>query len=149
MPEHIALDKVESSLKDLIETLRGSQEGYQEFGARLHDPRAKRLFLEETQRRAEYAAELENELHRMGVHDVKEGVSPTAKLRHLWGEIQAHLSGDQALLSAAEKSDDVARKAYASTLKQELPLPLREMLDRQLAHIERSQVEMRTLQDLK
>ncbi|HEX4582404.1 MAG TPA: PA2169 family four-helix-bundle protein [Acidobacteriaceae bacterium] len=149
MPEHIALDKVESSLKELIETLRGSQEGYQEFGARLHDPRAKRLFLEETQRRAEYAAELENELHRMGVHDVKEGVSPTAKLRHLWGEIQAHLSGDQALLSAAEKSDDVARKAYASTLKQELPLPLREMLDRQLAHIERSHAELRTLHDLK
>jgi uncharacterized protein (TIGR02284 family) len=150
MPEHIALDKVESSLKELIETLRGSQEGYQEFGARLHDTRAKRLFLEETQRRAEYAAELENELHRMGVHDVKESVSPTAKLRHLWGEVQAHLAGGQkALLSAAEKSDDHVRKAYANALKQELPLPLREMLDRQLAHIERSHDEVSALHDLK
>jgi uncharacterized protein (TIGR02284 family) len=149
MPEHIALNKVESSLKELIETLRGDQEGYQEFGARLHDPRAKRLFLEETQRRAEYAAELENELHRMGVHDVKEGASPMAKVRHLWGEVQARLTGDEALLSAAEKSDDVARKAYASALKQELPLPLREMLDRQLAHIERSHAELRTMHDLK
>jgi uncharacterized protein (TIGR02284 family) len=149
MPEHIALDKVESALKDLIETLRAGQEGYQEFGARLHDARAKRLFLEETQRRAEYAAELENELHRMGVHDVKVGVSRSAKLRHLWGEVQAHLAGDQkALLSAAEKSDDHAKKAYANALKQELPLPVREMLDRQLAHIQRSQDEVRALHDL-
>jgi uncharacterized protein (TIGR02284 family) len=149
MPEHIALNNVESSLKELIETLRGGQEGYQEFGVRLHDPRAKRLFREETQRRAEYAAELENELHRMGVHDVKEGASHMAKIRHLWGEVQAHLAGDQkALLSAAEKSDDHVKKAYANALKQELPLPLRELLDRQLAHIERSHDEVRALHDL-
>ena len=149
MPEHIALDKIESVLRELIETLHGGQEGYQEFGARLHDPRAKRLFLEETQQRAEYAAELENELHRMGVHDVKEEASPAAKLRHLWGEVQAHLASDQkALMSAAEKSDELAMKAYANALKQELPLPLREMLDRQLAHIERSHDEVKALHDL-
>jgi uncharacterized protein (TIGR02284 family) len=148
MPEHIALDKVESVLTELIETLRADQEGYLEFGSRLHDAQAKRLFLEETQRRAEYAAELENELHRMGVHDVKASVSPVAKLRHFWGEVQAHLAGDQkALLSAAEKSDEKAEKAYRNALKQELPLPLREMLDRQLAHIERSHVEVRALHD--
>jgi uncharacterized protein (TIGR02284 family) len=149
MPEHIALDKVESVLRELIETLHGGQEGYQEFAARLHDPRAKRLFLQETQRRAEYAAELENELHRMGVHDVKEVASRAAKLRHLWGEVQAHLAGDQkALMSAAEKSDEMAMKAYANALKHELPLPLREMLDRQLAHIQRSHDEVKALHDL-
>jgi uncharacterized protein (TIGR02284 family) len=149
MPEHIALEKVESVLTELIGSLRADQEGYQEFGAGLQDARAKRLFLEETQRRAEYAAELENELHRMGVHDVKAGVSPAAKLRHFWGEVQAHMAGDQkALLSAAEKSDDRAEKAYAKALKQELPLPLREMLDRQLEHIQRSHEQVRTLHDL-
>jgi uncharacterized protein (TIGR02284 family) len=149
MPEHIALDKVESVLREVIETLHGGQEGYQEFGARLHDPRAKRLFLEETQRRAEYAAELENELHRMGVHDVKERASRASKLRHLWGEVQAHLAGDQkAWMSAAEKSDEAAIKAYTDALKQELPLPLREMLDRQLEHIQRSHAEVKALHDL-
>jgi uncharacterized protein (TIGR02284 family) len=149
MPEHISLEKVESALRELIEMLHGGQEGYLEFGARLHDPRAKRLFLAETQRRAKYAAELENELHRMGVHDVKEVASRAAKLRHLWGEVQAHLAGDQkALMSAAEKSDEIAMKAYANALKQELPLPLRQMLDRQLAHIQRSHDEVKALHDL-
>ena len=70
MPENIVLGKVESTLKDLIEVLRDGQQGFKELGHRLQDADAKRFFLQETQVRAEYAAELENELHRMGVHDV-------------------------------------------------------------------------------
>jgi uncharacterized protein (TIGR02284 family) len=149
MPEHIALDKVESTLNELVETLREGHEGYKEMGARLQDARAKRLFLEETQVRAEYAAELENELHRLGVHDVKAGVSLISKARHLWGEIQSNLAGGQkALLSTVEKSDNAALEVYANALKQELPLPLRELLGRQQEHIQRVHDEVRALHDM-
>lgn len=149
MAEHIALDKVEAALKDLIETLRENHEGYKELGARLQDAQAKRFFLEETQVRAEYAAELENELHRLGVHDVKVSISLRSKARHLWGEIQNSMAGGQkALLSTAEKGDDVAEEAYASALKEDLPLPLREMLEQQQMHIRRSHDELQALHDL-
>jgi uncharacterized protein (TIGR02284 family) len=150
MPEHIALDKVESTLKDLVETLRGNQEGFKELGHRLQDGRAKRFFLEETQVRAKYAAELENELHRMGVHDVKVGPSYRSKARHLWGEIQASLAGggQRALISTAEKGEDAAKEAYAKALKEDLPLPLRELLQRQQAHIQRSHDQVKALHDL-
>ena len=40
MPEHIALDKVESTLNELIETLRSNQEGFKELGHRLQNDRA-------------------------------------------------------------------------------------------------------------
>jgi uncharacterized protein (TIGR02284 family) len=150
MPEHIALDKVESTLKELIETLRGNHEGFKELGHRLHDGRAKRFFLEETQVRAEYAAELENELHRMGVKDVKAGTSLRAKARRLWGEIQASMAGGQlALLSTAEKGDDAAKEVYDSALKEELPLPLREILVRQRSHVERSLDQIKALHEVK
>jgi hypothetical protein len=135
MPEHIALDRVESRLKDLIETLRDGQEGFKELGHRLRDDRAKRFFLEETQVRAEYAAELENELHRMGVRDVK--VSPS------------HGTKDHVLLSTAEQGEDAAKKAYADALKEDLPLPLRELLDRQFEHIQRSHDQVKALRDTK
>ena len=149
MPENIALGKVESTLKDLIEILRDSQQGFKELGHRLQNDDAKRFFLEETQRRAEYAAELENELHRMGVHDVKVSLSHSGKARLLWGEIQASMAGGQkALLSTAVRGDEVARKAYADALKEDLPLPLREMLDRQQAHIQRTQDKVKALHDL-
>jgi uncharacterized protein (TIGR02284 family) len=149
MPEHIALDKVESTLKGLVEVLRDGQEGFKELGHRLQNDDAKRFFLEETQRRAEYAAELENELHRMGVHDVKVSTSHAGKARLFWGEIQASLAGGQkALLSTAERCDEAAIKAYASALKEELPLPVREMLDRQQAHIERTHDRVKALHKL-
>ena len=149
MPEHIALDKVESTLKDLVEVLRDGQEGFKELGHRLQNDDVKRFFLEETQRRAEYAAELENELHRMGVHDVKVSTSHAGKARIFWGEIQASLAGGQkALLSTAGRGDEAALKAYASALKEDLPLPLREMLDRQQAHVHRSREQIQSLHDL-
>jgi uncharacterized protein (TIGR02284 family) len=149
MPEHTALDKVESTLKELVETLRSNQEGFKELGHRLQNDKAKRFFLEETQVRADYAAELENELHRMGVHDVEVGISFKSKARHIWGEIQASLAGGQkALLSTAEKGDDVAKEVYATALKEDLPLPLRELLQRQLTHIQRSHDQIKALHDL-
>lgn len=149
MPEHIALKEVEVALHELIDRLRAEQEGFRDLGHRLQNEEAKRFFLEETQRRAEYAAELENELHRMGVHDVKESISHATKARLVWGEMQASLAGGQkALLSTAEKFDEATLKIYAATLKQELPLPLRQMLDRQQAHIQRSHDQSRALHDL-
>jgi uncharacterized protein (TIGR02284 family) len=149
MPENISLGNVESTLKDLIEILRDSQHGYKELGHRLQNAEVKQIFLEETQRRAEYAAELENELHRMGVHDVNVSLSRSGKARLLWGEIQASMAGGQkALLSTAMRGDDVAIKAYADALKEDLPLPLREMLDRQQAHIQRRQEKVKALHDL-
>lgn len=149
MAEHIALDKVESILKELVEVLRDGQDGFKELGHRLQNDKAKRFFLEETQRRAEYAAELENELHRMGVHDVKVSTSHSGNARIFLGEVESSLAGGQkALLSTAERSDGAAMKVYAKALKDDLPLPLRQMLDRQQAHIQRSHDQVKALHDL-
>jgi uncharacterized protein (TIGR02284 family) len=148
MPEHIVLDKVESTLHGLIEQLRDEQEGFRELGHRLVNDRAKRFFLEETQKRAEYAAELENELHRMGVHDVNVTTSRGTKVRLFWTEVKSKLAdGDHSLLSTAEEGEDEAKKAYVEALRLDLPLPLREMLDRQHAHIQRSHNEVKALRD--
>jgi uncharacterized protein (TIGR02284 family) len=148
MPENIVLGKVESTLKDLIEVLRDGQQGFKELGHRFQDADAKRFFLQETQVRAEYAAELENELHRMGVHDVNVGASHSNKGRLFWAEIKAKLTGgDHALLSTAEQGEDTAKKAYADALKEDLPLPLRELLDRQQEHILTSHDAVKALRD--
>jgi uncharacterized protein (TIGR02284 family) len=150
MAEHIVLDKVESTLKELIETLRDGHQGFIELGQRIQDPAAKRFFMEETQIRAEYAAELENELHRMGVKDVKVSTSASSKMHRFWGELKAKLGGgDHALLDTAEQGEDVAKKAYADALKHELPIPLKEMLDRQQEHILAVHDKVKAMRDSK
>jgi uncharacterized protein (TIGR02284 family) len=150
MAEHIVLDKVESTLKDVIETLRDGHQGFIELGQRMQDATARRFFMEETQVRAEYAAELENELHRLGVKDVKVRTSPSSKAHRFWGELKAKLGGgDHALLDTAEQGEDVAKKAYADALKQELPLPIRELLVRQQEHIVAVHDKVKAMRDSK
>jgi uncharacterized protein (TIGR02284 family) len=148
MPEHIALEKLEAGLIEIVDRLRESQEGYRELGHRLENETTKQLFMKEMQKRAEYAAELENELHRLGMHDVKVNASLRAKARLLWGEIQAGAAGGQkSLLTTAERQDDATVRTYDEILKEELPLPLREILTRQRERIQRVHDEVKALHD--
>ena len=131
------LEKTEKNLRDLIETLRDGHQGFIELEKNLKDPEARQLFREETLVRAQFAAELENELHHFGVKDVKVSGSTAAKVHRVWGELKARLGGgDHALLGAAEQGEDEAKHAYEEALASEdFPLPLREVLLRQQRHI--------------
>lgn len=100
--------------------------------------------------RSEFAGELENELHRLGVRDVKSSASTSSKVHRFWGEMKAKLGGgDHALLATAEQGEDVAKKAYEKALQQDLPLPIREILNRQQEHILGVQDRVRALRDQK
>ena len=59
------LKKTEDNLRELIEVLRDGHQGFIELEKNLKDPEARKLFREETLARAGFAAELENELHRL------------------------------------------------------------------------------------
>jgi uncharacterized protein (TIGR02284 family) len=148
MAENIDLKKVESTLKDLIETLRDGHEGFTGLGSRLKDAQARRFFMEETQVRANFAAELENVLHRLGVKDVKVSTSTTSKVHRFWAELKEKLGGgDHTLLETAEQGEDTAKKAYADALKEHLPNDVRELLVRQQAHIAQSHDRVKMMRD--
>ncbi len=148
MPEHINLGKVEKTLKSLVETLRDGHEGFTDLGNRLQDPTARRFFMEELQVRSNYAGELENEMHRMGVKDVKVSSSVSSAAHRIWGELRAKVGGgDHALLATAEQGEDAAKKAYADALNEELPANVRELLANQQAHILQSHDKVKALRD--
>jgi uncharacterized protein (TIGR02284 family) len=148
MAESIDLEKVDKTLKNLIETLRDGQEGFSELGHRLSDPQAKHFFMEETTVRANFAGELENELHHLGVKDVKVGTSATSKVHRVWAELKNKLGGgDHALLDTAEQGEDTTKKAYAEALKEHLPANIRELLQRQEAQILQVHDRVKALRD--
>ena len=62
--------ELESTLKSVINVLEDGQKGMAEIGEHLKDPTLRRYFLTESLRRANFRAELENVLHRQGIHDV-------------------------------------------------------------------------------
>ena len=128
--------EMESTLLDVIKSLEDGQKGFADIGEHLKDEQLKRYFLAESLKRANFRAELENELHRAGVADVKESGTVAGALHRTWGDLKAKLGGgDHTLLETAEQGEDVAKKAYADALDKELPLPIRQLLAEQQAHI--------------
>ncbi len=150
MAESIDHEKVKATLGKLIDTLRDSHEGFTELGKHIKDDQARLFFLKETQARANFAGELENELHRLGVKDVHQSGMLSGKVHRAWGELKANLGGgDHTLLATAEQGEDVAKKAYAEALEEHLPGDVRDLLARQQAHIQTSHDAVKAMRDAK
>jgi uncharacterized protein (TIGR02284 family) len=150
MPESIDHEKVKATLGKLIDMLRDSHEGFTDIGTHIKDDSARKFFMEETQVRANFSGELENELHRLGVKDVHQSGMLSGKVHRAWGELKANLGGgDHTLLATAEQGEDVAKKAYKEALSEHLPGDIRDLLTRQQAHIQMSHDKVKALRDAK
>jgi uncharacterized protein (TIGR02284 family) len=128
--------EMERVLLEVIKTLQDGQKGFADIGEHLKDDTLKRYFLAESLKRASFRADLEAELHRAGVHDVKESGSAAGAIHRTWADLKAKLGGgDHTLLSTAESGEDDAKATYKDALEQDLPLPIRRLLTEQQAHI--------------
>jgi uncharacterized protein (TIGR02284 family) len=130
--------EMEKVLLDVIKTLQDGQKGFADIGEHLKDDTLKRYFLAESLKRANFRAELENELHRAGMADVKESGSTAGAIHRAWGDLKAKLGvgmNDHSLLATAEQGEDDAKKTYKEALEKDLPLPIRSLLSEQQAHI--------------
>lgn len=132
----------------MIQVLHDGQRGLATIGAELKNETAKHYFLQETQLRAEYAAELENELHRLGVHDVHEGGTAAGTAHRVWADVKAKLGGgDHTLLETAEQGEDEAKERYSEALNETLPGNIAELLREQRSHILESHDRIRGFLD--
>jgi uncharacterized protein (TIGR02284 family) len=129
-------EKVESVLKSVINVLEDGQKGMAEIGEHLKDEKLKHFFLAESLKRASFRGDLENELHRHGVHDVHESGTTSGKLYRAWAGLKAKLGGgDKTLLETAESAEDEAKDAYKDALSHDLPLPVRQLLTTQQTEV--------------
>jgi uncharacterized protein (TIGR02284 family) len=129
-------NEMQRALYSVISTLLDSQKGFSDIGEHLKDETLKRYFLAESLKRASFRGNLEEILHQNGVHDIKESGTTAGTIHRVWGDLKARLGGgDHTLLETAEQGEDEAKKAYADALKQELPLPVRQLLGDQQAHV--------------
>ena len=148
MSENIEPKNVIETLEKLVDFLRDSHAGFTEIGKHIKDDSARLFFMQETQVRAEYAGELENELHRLGVKDVKQSGMVSGKTHRAWGELKAKLGGgDHTLLATAEQGEDAAKAAYEAALEEHLPRDVREVLLAQFAHIKSAHDVVKALRD--
>ena len=99
----------------------------------------KHYFAAESLKRASFRGELETLLHTLVVDDVKESGTASGAIHRTWADVKAKLGGgDHTLLETAEAGEDAAKKAYKEALENDLPLPVKQRLDTQYAHIQTS-----------
>lgn len=135
----ISNKEVEETLRSVIQSLIDGQEGFQQIGEKLEDSTLKRYFAAESLKRASFRGDLETVLHDHGVHDIKERGTASGAIHRTWADVKAKLGGgDHTLLETAEAGEDAAKKAYKDALEKDLPLPIKQLLDTQYAHIQDS-----------
>jgi uncharacterized protein (TIGR02284 family) len=140
--------EVEETLRSVIQSLIDGQEGFQKIGEHLKDETLRRYFAAESLKRAQFRGDLEETLHQEGVHDIKEKGTVSGTVHRTWGDIKAHLGGgDHTLLETSEAGEDAAKKAYQEALAKELPLPVKQLLDTQYAHIQKSHDYVKVARD--
>lgn len=130
---------VEDTLRLLIERLIDAQEGLQKIGEDLQNELLKRHFLAESLKRAQFRGDLESILHQEGERDLNiRGTAEGVAIR-AWAEFKHALGGgDRTLLATAEDAENALVEMYGSAREKDLPLPVRQTLTSQAAHVQQS-----------
>lgn len=144
----IDMDGIRSTLNDLIETCKDSEEGYRAAVENIKDPQTRSIFLNYARQRAEFASELQSEVAKIGGEPARSGSSAGA-LHRVWVDLKSAVVGnhDHAILEEAERSEDAIVRNYRDALTKDLPSDLRGVVEEQYRIIERTHQSVRSLRD--
>ncbi|MDT7542818.1 MAG: hypothetical protein QOE33_2722 [Acidobacteriota bacterium] len=141
-------DKAISCLNNLIETCKDGQDGFRTAAEGVSRPDLKTLFNTFSQQRAQFGAELQNEVLRLGGDPEKTG-SVAASLHRGWIDIKSAVTGknDNAVIAECERGEDSAVKNYEEAARdQSLPANLSEIVARQYAAVKEAHDRIRSLE---
>ena len=136
-----------SVLNDVLQTLRNGEEGFRTAAGAVKDTHTKRIFEQYSRQRGEMARELEQEIGKLGGTAATSG-SMSGSLHRGWMNLKGAVGAvdDQAIVSEAERGEDVAKSVYAKALKEELPAGARRLLEDQAEIVRLAHDEVRALE---
>lgn len=134
------------ALKKLAGTLRDGEKGFSEAADKVDTVDLKTMFTEMSAQRSGMATELEPLVRQYG-EKPREGGSVGAALHRGWLNVREAITGsdDYAVVSEAERGEDVAKGNYEDVLKEELPADVRSVVEAQYAKIKASHDKVRNL----
>ena len=138
-----------STLNSLIETCKDGELGFKTAADGLQSGDVKAKFLEYSRQRAEMARELQAEVRRLGGDPEKSG-SMSGTMHRGWLDIKSAVTGkdDHAIISEAERGEDVAKAAYENALKESsLDTSARSIVQQQSTKVRQAHDAVRDLRD--
>jgi uncharacterized protein (TIGR02284 family) len=144
-----SVDQVVSTLNRLIETCRDGESGFKLAAGAVDDLNLQHLLESYSQQRTEFAAELQNEVRRLGEDPVNAG-HITASLHRGWMDIRSAVAGREEgpIIAECERGEDAAVKAYEEAVATPLPLDIRAVVERQFSKIKDAHDQIRSLEQI-
>lgn len=143
-------DEVISTLNNLVETCKDGQNGFRTAAEGVKDTKLTTLFNTYSQQRGQFAAELQNEVRRLGGEPEETG-STAAVLHRGWIDIKSAVTGEDegAIISECERGEDSAVKAYEEALKNNLQGDVKMLVERQFSQVKEAHDLVRSLEKSK
>jgi uncharacterized protein (TIGR02284 family) len=134
------------SLNELIETCLDGKQGFLEAATNAFNAELKRICLEYSQQRAQFARELQDEVRRLG-GDPDQGGSVAGALHRRWMDVKSAITGrdDDAIIAECERGEDVAIGRYREVLDRDLPAAVLKIVLPQLEAIQEAHHRFRDL----
>lgn len=143
-------DEVISTLNNLAATCKDGQNGFRTAAEEIKNSELTTLFSTYSQQRARFAAELQNEVRRLGGEPEETG-STAAVLHRGWMNIKSAVTGEDegAVISECERGEDSAVDAYKQALTTDLPNDVKEIVSRQFSQVKEAHDRIRSLEKVK
>ena len=140
-------DQVISTLNSLIEINRDGQKGFQEAADKIDAKQIKEFCFEQSRARAQFVGELQPEVRSLGGKPEMTG-SVAAAVHRGWIDLTSTLGGgDRAILIATETGEDYAVGQYQKALDENLPAPVRKIVERQFQSVKRAHDKVKGMRD--
>ena len=141
-------DEVVDTLNGLLEACRDGEYGYRECAEHTKAQDIKMVLLRHADECRAAGVELQTLIVQMG-GDADEGGSMSGALHRGWVSVRGTLMGhsDLAMLEECERGEDAAVARYRKALKQELPMSVKGVVERQAQGAQRSHDQIKALRD--
>jgi uncharacterized protein (TIGR02284 family) len=145
--ERVQTLTVIGTLNTLIATCKDGEKGYGEAAKNVSDPALKERFETLKKQRAEFAADLTQEFHRLGGDREKAGTW-TGKFHRGWMDLKAAIKAKDGamILKECARGEHAALKHYEEALAGEMPAETRALIEKQLPKIKEAQARISQLQ---
>jgi uncharacterized protein (TIGR02284 family) len=142
-------DDVISTLNNLIETSKDGEEGFRRCAENVKNPTLKTFFEQKAERCREGAVQLQAIVREMGGDPETRG-SMAGAMHRFWLDIRGTISGmsDHAILDECERGEDVAKRAYADALKEDLPGDVRRVIENQYREVKTNHDRVKELRNI-
>lgn len=140
-------DEVIATLNNLVEICKDGQNGFRTAAEGIKNSELTTLFNTYSQQRAQFAAELQSEVRRLGGEPEETG-SAAAAVHRGWINIKSAVTGEDeaAVISECERGEDSAVEAYEEALETDLPNDVKAIVSRQFSQVKEAHDRIRSLE---